>query len=141
MVTTIPVNSCLRTPFDSKRVQGSETLLEPALQHFYPNFPSIQDKLSCKSSFSVRSEILELFRNTLTGDHMYSRRRWEKFPQKVQTLLSQKWKKLSEIFIAFLEYTQNFPHFEKKYQLHNLNILEVINPEKCGYFNARKLLF
>ena len=30
---------------------------------------------------------------------------------------------------------------EKKYQLHSLNISEVIDLEKYGYFNARKLQF
>ena len=33
--------------------------------------------------------------------------------------------------------TQNFAHFEKKDQLHSLNIWEVIESEKCGYLNAR----
>ena len=42
---------------------------------------------------------------------------------------------------AFLESTQNFIHFEQKGQLHSLYILEVIDTDKCGYFNARKLLF
>ena len=56
-------------------------------------------------------------------------------------LLSQKPKIFSENFIAFLESIQNSVSFENKDQLHKLNISEVIDPEKCGYFNARKLLF
>ena len=56
-------------------------------------------------------------------------------------LLSQKPKIFSENFIAFLEFIQNSVSFENKDQLHKLNISEVIDPEKCGYFNARKLLF
>ena len=72
---------------------------------------------------------------------MYYRNRWEKFLQQVQTLLSQKWRTFSAIAIAYLESTQNFVHFEQKYQLHTLNISEVIDHNKCGYFNARKLLF
>ena len=31
--------------------------------------------------------------------------------------------------------------FLKKDQLHNVNILDVIESDKCGYLNARKLLF
>ena len=31
--------------------------------------------------------------------------------------------------------------FENEDQLHSLNISEVIDSEKCGYLNARKLLF
>ena len=36
---------------------------------------------------------------------------------------------------------QNFDHFEREDQLHGLNILEVINSEKCDCLNARKLMF
>ena len=36
---------------------------------------------------------------------------------------------------------QNFTQFEKKYQVRSLNISEFIACEKCGYLNARKLLF
>ena len=86
-------------------------------------------------------EILGLFSDTFTPDRMYSRHTWEKLRQQVRTLLSQKWRTFSGIFIAFFESTQSFPHFEKKDQLYNLNILEVINPDKCAYFNAHKLLF
>ena len=32
-------------------------------------------------------------------------------------------------------------HFEKKDQHYTFNILEVSDSEKCGYLNARKLLF
>ena len=72
---------------------------------------------------------------------MYSRHRWEKLPQQLQTLLSQKQKTFSAIFIAFSESTEKISHFQKKDYLHSLNISEVIDPDKCGYFNARKLLF
>ena len=47
----------------------------------------------------------------------------------------------SQTFIAFLRSSENFVHFEKKDQPHTLNISEVIDSEKCGYLNARKLLF
>ena len=50
----------------------------------------------------------------LTTDHIYSRYRWEKLQQKVQTLLSQKRSSFSSIFIAFSESTQNFDLFEQK---------------------------
>ena len=43
--------------------------------------------------------------------------------------------------MAILESIKNILHFKKKDQLHRLNILEYIDPEKCGYFNAWKLLF
>ena len=95
------LSSCFRTPFTSKRVHGSQTLLELPLQHFYLNFPLILKRLSWERSPLVRTEILGLFGNTLTVDHMYSRHRREKLPQQVRTLLSQKRKIFSRIFIAF----------------------------------------
>ena len=137
----MPVSSCFRTPFARKRVHGSQTLLQPALQPFYPNFLLIQDKVSSKISCLVRSEILGLFGNTFTADHMYSCLRQEKLQQQVQTLLSQKRRIFSGTFIAFFECTQGFAPFEKKDQLHSLNILEVIDSDKCGNFNVRKLFF
>ena len=42
-------------------------------QHFYHKFPLILDTLSHKTSVLLRSEVLGLFGNTLTSDHMYSR--------------------------------------------------------------------
>ena len=56
-------------------------------------------------------------------------------------LLSQKPKAFAECFIAFWQSAQNFLHFEKKDQLSNLNILKVIDSEKYGCLNPRKLLF
>ena len=132
----MPVNSCFRTLFASKGVLGSQTLLEPALKHFHPYFPLIQDKLSWKISGFFRCKNLGLFGNTLTSYHICARNRWQ-----VQTVLSQKLRTFSAIFITFLESKQNFAHSENKDQLHSLNILEVIDSDKCGYFSARQLPF
>ena len=81
----------------------------------------------------MRSEILGLFGNTMTA--------YQKFPQHFQTLLSEQSEIFSRIFIGILEPTQKCGRFERKDQLHSLNILEIIEPEKCGYFSARKDLF
>ena len=110
----MPESSCFRTPFESQRVHGSQTLLKSARQHFSPTFAIVQDKLNLKTSLLVRSKILGLFGNTLTADHMYSRHYWEKFPQHVQTSLYQKPKKFSQIFIEFLQSKKNLSHFDKK---------------------------
>ena len=72
---------------------------------------------------------------------MYSPHRWDKLPEQVQMLLSQKETTFSRIFLRFLQCTQNFAHFYKKDQLHSLNISEFIDPDKYGYFSPRKLLF
>ena len=65
----------------------------------------------------------------------------KKIRQQSQRLLCQKEKTFSGNFIAFLKSPQDFALFEKKHQLHTLNISEVSYSEKCGYFDARKLLF
>ena len=74
---------CLRTPFESQRVNVSQTLLKPARQHFLPNVLLMPDKLSWNKSLLVISEILELCFNTLSAYHMYSPKNWEKFHQQV----------------------------------------------------------
>ena len=81
VVTSMTESSCFKKPFEILHVHGSQTLLKPALQHFYPNFPLIQKKLSWKTSLFFRSEILGLFGNTLTANYMYSRHGSEKFMQ------------------------------------------------------------
>ena len=75
-----------------------------------------------------------------TADHTYSGHNWEKLTQHVQTSLPQKPKIFSQICIAFLQSTQHFGHLEKKDELDSLNILEVIDTEKCGYLNTQKAL-
>ena len=67
--------------------------------------------------------------------------RWKKIAEGVPLPLSQKRKTFCRIFIAFSQCVQNFVHFERKDQLYNLNISEIIDCEKYGYLNARKLLF
>ena len=47
-------------------------MLKSPWHHFHHNFQLIKDTLSWKTSLLVASEILELFGNTLTADHMYS---------------------------------------------------------------------
>ena len=54
-------------------------MLKSARQDFYPNFPLTKHKLTWKTSLSVSSEILVLFVDTLTANHMYSRYNLENF--------------------------------------------------------------
>ena len=70
--------------------------------------------MSQKRCLIARSEVLGLFGNFLTADHMYSSYKWEKFQQHVQTPLSEKHKILCWIVIAFSQSTQKFVDFEKK---------------------------
>ena len=44
-------------------------------------------------------------------------------------------------FIVFLQSRKNLVYFEEKDQLHSLNVLEIIDSEKCGYLNPQNLPF
>ena len=88
----------------------------------------------------VRSKILGLFVNTLTGEYTYSRRNIQTFAQKVQTPLSLKQKTFSGFFIAFLKSTWNGEHFHKKGESSSLSIAEFIDSKRGGYLSAWKAL-
>ena len=98
-------SSCFRTPFGIQHVKESQTLLKPGAQHLRPNFPLISDRLIGNISVLVRTEMLELFFNTFTAYHMFSRQIYEKFPQQVQTQLSSKPKSFSQIVTTFTKST------------------------------------
>ena len=127
--------SCFRTPFANERVNGFQTLPKSARHHYYPLFSSIRGKLSWKKSPSVWYEILRLFVNALTADDKYSGSNMQKFPQQFHTPLSQKQKTFSGFFIAFLKYTWNLEHFQKKDEYRSLIISEIIDTERYGYLN------
>ena len=67
----------------------------------------------------VLFKILGLFVNTLTDDEKYSLLYRDNLTQQIQILLSQKRKTFSEFFAAFLKYTLNFAHFQKKDDPHS----------------------
>ena len=108
-------------------------MLKSPSEYLYPKFPLIQDTLSWKTSLLVRSEISGLFGNTLTADHMYSRNYLREISATCLNAVISKTENIIETFFAFSQSAQNFVHFEKKNQLHSLNISEVIDSKKCGF--------
>ena len=98
------------------------------------------DKLSWKKSVLVRSKILGLFVNTLTVENKYSRRNMHTFAQQVQTPLSLKQQTFSGFFIAFLKYTSNGEHFQKKGETSSLSISEVLDSKRGDYLSVWKAL-
>ena len=50
--------------------------------------------------------------------------------------LSEKLKTCCCYFIAFLESTLNLQHFQKKIELHRVNISEIIDSKRRGYLDA-----
>ena len=62
----------------------------------------------------VLCKFLRLLVKTLTDDEKYSLLYRENLTQPIQLLLSQKRKTFSQFFSAFLKFTLNFEHFQKK---------------------------
>ena len=58
-----------------------------------------------------------------------------KFPEQIQTPLSQKQKNFSGFFIAFLKCAWNLEHFQKKDEYPSLIIFEINDAERRGYLN------
>ena len=128
--------SCFRTPFTDERVNGFQTLLKSARNHYYPLFSSIWSKLSWKKSTSAWYEILNLFVKILVADDKYSGSNMQNLRQQFQTPLSQKQKIFSGFFIVFLKCALNLEHFQKKDEYPSLIISEVIDAERLGYLNV-----
>ena len=79
--------------------------------------------------------------NTLTTDREYSRSNRENLSLPIQRHLSEKLKAFFWLFIAFLEYTLNLKHFDKKKnkkktEARSSSISEIIDSERRAYLNA-----
>ena len=59
----------------------------------------------------------------------------QNFHQQLRTPISEKEKKFSGFFIAFLECASNLEHFEKKDEYNHLIIFETFDSERVGYLN------
>ena len=88
--------------------------------------------MSSKKSPSVWYEILRGFVNALTADDKYSSSNMRNLPQKFQTPVSQKQNTISGLFNAFLKYSWNLEHFQKKDEYPNLIISEIIDAKRRG---------
>ena len=58
------------------------------------------------------------------------------FTQQLEALLSQKQKRFSGFFIAFLKCALNLENFEKKDEYPSLVISRIIDSERGGYLNV-----
>ena len=140
MFTSASKRSCFSTPFGNQRVNVFETLLNSARHYYFPILQWIRDKLSWKNSALVASAISRLFVNTLTPDDKYSRHYMQIFWQQLQTPLSQKWESFCQLLVAFLEWSLNLEHSEKKEEYPSLIITEIIVSEKNVYLTVQKVL-
>ena len=72
----------------------------------------------------------------MTTDDKYSRRNMLSFTQQLESILYQKQKTFSGLFLAFLKYGLNLEDFEKKDEYPGLVISKVIDSERGGYLNV-----
>ena len=77
-----------------------------------------------------------MFANTLTADDKYSWRNMQNFLKELQTLLYQKRKTFSGIFIEILKSASNLQDFEKKDECHSLIISKIIVSERGCYWKV-----
>ena len=76
----------------------------------------------------------------LTAEYTYSRRNMQTFTKHIQTSLSLKQKTFCGFFIAFMKFTWNGEHFQKKGESSSLSISEIIDSKRGGYLSAWKAL-
>ena len=76
----------------------------------------------------------------MTAEYTYSGRNMQTLTQQVQTPLYLKQKTFSRFFIAFLKFTWNGEHFQKKGESSSLSISEIIDSKGGGYLSAWKAL-
>ena len=83
----------------------------------------------------VTSQIFRLFINTITLDVKYFRRNMQIFWPQLETPLSQEKNTFSQFLIAFLKFSWNLEHSEKKEEYPSLIITENIESERDVYLS------
>ena len=114
LVTPLSNKRYFRTSFGSEHVKVSQTLVRSAWVHFYHTFWSLCRKMIWEISPLSKFEILAVFLNTWTADDKYPVQDCENLQFPIQIQLSWKLKNFSEISVAFMKYSRNFKHFQKK---------------------------
>ena len=121
--------SRFRGCLDKQYGKRSQILLKSASQHLYSIHWSLAGKFCSKKSLLLICQILGLLVNTLAADENYPVHNREYLTLPIQMQLSQK-QTFSEVFAAFLKFSLNFKHFEKKDHPHRFCVFEVTDSEK-----------
>ena len=124
-------------------------MLKSGPQHFYL-IVSFSYKLSLKTSLLVRTEILGLFVNRLTGNDKNSRHNRVNFLQTIQKQVSKKRKTNFDNLIAVLNFKSSFEHFERKFSFkclqgnnleHPYTVNVFMGPKHCWNFHGSLLSY
>ena len=92
-----------------------------------------------KKLLSVICKMLSLFVNTFTAYDKYSVLNREYLTHPIHMQLSQKQKKISQFFSAFLKCRVNFEHIKKEKNTLMACISEITDFQKRGYINSQKV--
>ena len=130
MVTSMPKKSRLKWSFGKEHSKRAQTLLKFAWQYLYHIYWSLWRQLTCKKSVLVTCKISILSPNTLNADSKYLLLNRDNLTQPIQKQVSPKQKTFSEFFSAYLKFSLNFEHFQKKHDPHSWCISEITDPEK-----------
>ena len=132
----MPVSSCFRTPFATKRVHGCQIHLEPTLHQFYPNFQLIQDKVSWKYLLQSDPKSWVSFEHVHCRLHIFSSQMGEITATGSNAIISKMEDVFCNLFFIFWNLHKILLILKKKDQLYGLNISNVIDPDKCGSFKC-----
>ena len=106
--------TCFRGSTDKQHSKPAHTLLKSASPNLYHIHWSMPSQFSQKKSLLLTCKILVLLVNTLAANEKYPVLNRGNLTIPIQKQLSEKQKKFSEFFRAFLKCRLNFKHFQKK---------------------------
>ena len=122
-------NSRFRGPFEKQHGKSARGLFKSSSIHFYYIYWSLPSPLSWKKLLLLTWKILRLLVNTLAADEKYPVLNRDNLTIPIQMQLSEKQKKFSEFFAAFLKRILNFEHFASKDNRHSFCISEITDSE------------
>ena len=117
MVRKMSKKSHFWGPFDKQHVKLAQTLLKSEPQNLKHVYWSLKRQLSSKKSLLVICKVSRLFVNALTADDKYSLLNRDNLTQPIQTELSQRQKKISQLFLPFWNAKKILNTFKKKMTL------------------------
>ena len=130
------VLSFLRTPCDSQRANGSQTLLKSERHHFYTTVPLMWDKLSWKMLLLVKPEMLGLFVNTLAANTSILVTIGRNSRNKFKWYYLKNQNHFLHFSLPFWNLPQTLSILKKKGESHSSSISQIIDPKRGGYLNA-----
>ena len=131
-VRSMSINSRFKGTFKKQHGKCAQTLHKFAWQKHYHIYWSLWSQLTFKKFLLVICKISRLFLNTLSADGKYSLLNRDNLTQPIQMQVSQKQKTYSGFIYAFLKFSLNFEHFQKKDDSLSWGIFKITESEKQG---------